>query len=144
VITAFVIAVLACGALAYVSVPLRSGAGTPPEESFEKQELESKKRVALTAILDIEDERDMGKLSGEDFAVLRSEYETEAVAALVELDTLRGESGAEPGDDLEAEIAAIRDRLAGARGHSSGGALLACPSCGAPRVPGRACKSCGA
>lgn len=143
-IAAVIVAVLACGALAYVAVPLRSGANASLEPSFEVDELESKKRAALTAIIDIENERDIGKLSGDDFAVLRGEYETEAVAALLELDALRAGSSNEPDAGLEAEIAAIRERLAGSHSHSSGGAVLACPSCGAPRVPGRACSSCGA
>ena len=140
-IAALVIALLACAALAYVATPMRSRRDEGDEPSPIPAELESKKRAALTAILDIENERDVGKLSDEDFQVLRGEYETEAVSALLQLDSLRAaEDGAEAG--LEAEIAEIRARLAASGGRR--GDLLACPSCGAPRVPGRACDRCGA
>ena len=145
-IATIVIAALACGALAFVAAPMRSSTSSSREPSFDVAELESKKRAALVAIIDIENERDVGKLSSADFAVLRDEYETEAVAALIELDALRGS----PGDDagLEAEIAAIRERLADSHSQkpasSTSAALIACPSCGAPGVPGRACERCGA
>lgn len=137
-IGALIVAVLACGALAFVAAPLRSGASPVEESSAAAAELESRKRAALTAIIDIENERDIGKLSGDDFAILRSEYETEAVAALLELDALHAGEG-EVDVELEAEIAAVKERLS-----SGGSALIACPSCGAPRVPGRACRRCGA
>ena len=137
-IGAVIIAVLACGALAFVAAPLRSGSPPVEESSAAAAELESRKRAALTAIIDIENERDVGKLSQDDFAILRGEYETEAVAALLELDALRAEGG-EVDAELEAEIAAVKERLS-----PGGGALIACPSCGAPRVPGRPCGQCGA
>jgi hypothetical protein len=144
VIAAIVIAALACGALAYVAAPLRASSRATPEPDFAEAELEGRKRAALTAIIDIENERDVGKLSSEDFDILRGEYETEAVAALLELDSLRA-AGNETDIDLEVEIAAIRDRLAASGGRrAAGGPLLACPSCGSPRVPGRACETCGA
>lgn len=139
-IAAAVIALLACAALAYVGAPLRDRAAGTTEPSAELDELEGKKRSALTAILDIEGERDAGKLSNEDFAILRAEYETEAMTALLELDALRGRTGAAD-DALESEIAAVRRQLAA----SSGAAAepIPCPSCGASRVPGRPCGRCG-
>ena len=140
-IAAVVIALLACAALAYVAAPMRSRSDQSVEPSSLPAELESKKRAALTAILDIENERDVGKLSDEDFRILRGEYETEAVSALLQLDSLRAaEEGSDAG--VEAEIAEIRARLAASGGRR--GDLIACPSCGAPRVPGRACERCGA
>lgn len=140
-IAAIVIALLACGALAFVAAPIRSRPDDAGEPSAVPAELESKKRAALTAILDIENERDVGKLSDEDFQILRGEYETEAVSALLQLDSLRAAEGGD-GAEIEAEIAEIRARLAASGGRR--GTLLACPSCGAPRVPGRACDRCGA
>lgn len=140
-IAAAIIAALACAALAYVAAPLRKGRRPTNERAADIEELESRKRAALTAILDIENEREVGKLSTEDFEVLRAEYEVEAVTALVELDALRV-----PDEDrLEAEIAAIRDRLGRETSRAEPeDAVIACPSCGAPRVMGRACERCGA
>ena len=154
-IGAIVVAALACAALAFVAAPLRARDDVVGDESPEKAELLDRKRAALTAILDMEDERDAGKLSPGDFAALRSEYEADAADALMGLDALR-ESSATGDDELEAEIAAIRARLQENRGsprrdakasgapQGRGRASKPCPSCGSPRAPGRACEQCGA
>jgi hypothetical protein len=111
VISALVVVGLACVALAYVAVPLRDDRAEPrADDSDDAAELVGRKRAALVAILDMEDERDAGKLSNADFAALRTEYEAEAATALVELDALRA-SGRPVEESLEAEIAAIRARL---------------------------------
>ena len=143
-IATLVVAALACVALAYVAAPLRDQDEPAREGSTDAADLMEKKHAALTAILDMEEERDAGKLSPADFAILRGEYETEAAAALAELDALR--SSGTPGDaDLEAEIAAIRARLRreprGSRRSAATRGL--CPTCGTPRAPGRACERCG-
>jgi hypothetical protein len=106
-----VIGVLGAAALIFVSVPLRGGARRDlPERDIEVQEAEGRKRAALTALLDLETERDVGKLAPDEFESLRAEYEAEAVAALKELDTL-GAPGAAEDDAIEAEIARIRAKL---------------------------------
>lgn len=137
--TALVVAALACAALAYVAAPLRDRDEPALPDGDDAGELVGRKRAALTAILDMEDERDAGKLSREDFAALRNEYEAEAAAALLELDALRA-SGSPVDEGLEEEIAAIRQRLATSRERSD---VEPCPSCGTPRAPGRACEQCG-
>ncbi len=126
-----VIALMAVVSLAYVAAPLRrardEGADVDPVS-----DLEDAKTVALTAILDLENERDMGKLSEEDFAELRAMYETQAIAALRAIDEeIRNESA----DRLEIEIARLRQRLS----------APACSACGAP-LPADAdvCARCGA
>ena len=123
------IALLACAAVAYVaSAPRTAPRRFPDALRSSEEELEAKKKSALGAIIDIEDERTVGKLSDEDFEILRREYEAEALDALLELDSLQT-----VGDDdaLEAEIAAMRARLA-------------CPNCGAPRASSGPCERCGA
>ncbi|MDQ3878527.1 MAG: hypothetical protein M3290_09310 [Actinomycetota bacterium] len=122
------IAILACAAIAYVAgAPRRAPGRFPDLVRATEDELNSKKRSALGAIIDIEDERTVGKLSQEDFEILRREYEAEALDALMELDSL----GSVPDDDLlEAEIAEMRARLA-------------CPRCGAPRLSAGPCERCG-
>lgn len=127
-IAILVVAVFVLIALAYVAAPLRRG---PRAQSAEPdllvEEAHAKKHVALRAIIDLEQEVAIGKLSDADFEALRTEYEAEALAALKELEVIRQ---AAEGDDIESEIAAMRRRLR-------------CPSCGAPRTPEEACPRCG-
>jgi hypothetical protein len=128
-IYAFVIAALAVAALAFVATPIRrKDQGAVIDPTFE---LEEQKVVALTAILDLESERDVGKLSEEDFSELRAVYEAQALDALHRLDGIVAEGS----DPLEAEIARVRERMSASR----------CPACGAPRRPGAdVCARCGA
>jgi hypothetical protein len=101
----------AAAALFIVLAPLRRAPRTEsPETSIDIDEAESRKRAALIAIVDLENERDVGKLAEEEFRTLRTEYEAEAVEAFHQLDRLGAASGAEE-DALEAEIARIRAQL---------------------------------
>ncbi len=123
------VAALGIAVLAWVALPLRRGPEV--DEPLPLQQLEeanAKKRAALVAIVDIENERATGKLSQTDFVALRSEYETKALLALREADALRDSTFDD--DELEKEIAAIRERLR-------------CPKCGAARRPGEPCTRCG-
>ena len=92
-------------------------------------EADARKRAALAAIVDLEDDRSVGKIAEDDFRALKNQYEAEAVAAIAELDALET-SNAAP-DKLEAEIARVR-------------AAMRCPNCGATRAPGEKCPRCGA
>ena len=127
-----VVALLACAALAYVALPLGRRGRAEKEPSVEG-ELDARKTTALSAIVDLENERLVGKLSEEDFDVLRAQYEAEALQALTELDAVRarsqegGRGTSDPG--LEAEIAEMRRRLA-------------CPRCGTLRTPEGTCAQC--
>ena len=125
-----VVAVLAAAALLYVIAPLHSGdqEELPTGPSLEEGARE-RKGMALTAILDLEEEARVGKLTKEELATLRNEYEREALLALEQLDRIAGPPGVD--DALEAEIAAMKERLA-------------CPSCGALRTSGGACSRCDA
>ncbi len=131
-ILVLVVALLACGALAYVALPLGARRGRREEPPSREGELDALKTAALAAIVDLEADRSVGKLSDEDFEVLRAQYEAEALRALVELDALRAQSQ-EPDDDraLEEEIAAMRVRLE-------------CPRCGGLRSTEGTCPQCGA
>lgn len=124
--TLFVIALAGLG-LAYVAVPLRTRAAAEDDSADRLvDEIAGRKRSALMAILDIDDEREAGKLDDSNYAALRTQYEVEAVKAMRELDEL-GSTG--PDDELEREIAKIR-------------ADLTCPKCGAARRPGEPCPGC--
>jgi hypothetical protein len=127
VIYSLVIGFLVLIALAYVLRPMQAG----PRHAFaprrtRAEEAEERKHAALTAVLELEQELEAGKLAEVDHASLRVEYEQQALEALKELDELRDRSEA---DALEAEIAAARARIA-------------CPVCGRSRAPGEACPRC--
>lgn len=129
-IPGMIVAVLAVLALIYVSAPVRH----PRPDADDDQatpEAEARKVAALSAILDLESERDMGKLAEADFDELRSTYEHDALLALAELDAAEALPATDP---LEREIAAMRERLRAGR----------CPKCGADRAPGATCSRCGA
>jgi hypothetical protein len=114
---------------AYISMPLARGVRKESNVlSLRLEAAGARKAAALGALVDIENERLIGKLSTRDFELLRDEYEAEALAALRELDAI--EQGEADDDELEAEIAAIRARME-------------CPECGGLRVPGEACSKCG-
>lgn len=127
-----VVALLACAALAYVALPL-GRRGRDEKEPSAEVELDARKTTALSAIVDLENERLVGKLSDEDFDVLRAQYEAEALQALTELDAVRAQAdgGGREADDasLEAEIAEMRRRLA-------------CPRCGSLRSAEGTCAQC--
>ena len=130
-IPGLVIGLLALVALAYVAAPLRRSSPSSVDFDLDKDaELEDRKHQALLAIIDLESERDVGKLSQADFEDLRMTYESEALAALSELDAV----AAWGGDRLEREIAAARASLDPER----------CPHCGKSRPVGSArCPRCG-
>lgn len=124
-----VVALLACAALAYVALPLGQRRGRREEPPSAEGELDARKTSALSAIVDLENERLVGKLSDEDFDVLRAQYEAEALQALTELDALRARADAPDDASLEAEIAEMRRRLA-------------CPRCGRLRTIEGTCSQC--
>jgi len=128
VTAAIIVSALTIAAIAYIVAPIgRARRGM--DETVSETAAEEKKRVALTGILDLEEERDGGKLSETEFVDLRARYERDAVEALKELDTAA--PGAPLEDRLEEEIAAARDKLrCGTCGAPRGSAAARCPSCG--------------
>lgn len=128
-IGAIIVAMLVFAALAFVAQPLRRGPRSDEATLSDAiEEAGARKRSALIAILDMEEERALGKLSETDFRVLRAQYEAEAVAALKELDAAQRDTG---DAELEKEIARIKE-------------TLVCPSCGALTPEGSRCTACGA
>lgn len=129
-----IIAVVAVAALAWVLAPIRRGPGRAEGSvSARIEEATAQKDAALVAMVDIENERELGKLSEADFQALRAEYEREALAALRDLDAVRIDDT----DDLEVEIAAMKARLGDVPSAST------CAACGAARTPGGPCPTCG-
>ncbi len=96
----------------------------PPEPE------ETAKGVALTALKEIEFDRETGKLSDADYELLKAKYTAAA------LEALRMEQGAAAPSDIEAMIAA---KVAALRGE-----VPACPACGPrPEPDALYCSGCG-
>jgi hypothetical protein len=104
-----VVGILALAALAYVAAALDRPQGAASGLTGAAEvELERRARAALVAIVDLENERDVGKLTAQDFDDLVGTYEDEALTALRALDDVRS-AGAS--DAVERDIAAVRARL---------------------------------
>lgn len=127
-----VVVLFACSA-ALILVPLRrsntrsSEPDTARSDEIERADLD--KRSALEALVEVDEDHATGKLSTEDFVMLKTEYEKRALTALKALDVARARAAGD--DDIEREIAAIR-------------AQLACPSCGGLRSGEGVCPRCDA
>jgi rubrerythrin len=124
VIAELLVALLGGVGVAYIVAPLRRATIPYSETDRFTEEALARKNNALDALIDIDEERAAGKLSAGDHDALKAELEVEVVRALDNLEAL-GSSD----EELEAEIAAMRDRLA-------------CPQCGTLKPPGKPCPRC--
>jgi hypothetical protein len=94
---------------------------------------ETARGVALTALKEIEFDRETGKLSDADYAFLKEKYTAAA------LDALRAEAP----DDIEAMVAA-RVRVLRATPVQAGSSMPACLTCGPRPEPDAVfCSTCG-
>jgi hypothetical protein len=102
---------------------------------------ETPKGIALTALKEIEFDRETGKLSDLDYEFLKAKY------TAVALDALRQERGEQPPDDIEAMIAAKVRALRSAAAPTSPEASSpgpVCTGCGPrPEPDAIFCSSCG-
>lgn len=103
---ALIVIALALAALAYSLRPLFR----PPQNptAMPETDAEVRKLRALEGIVDLEADRAAGKISAEDFERFKESYARDAVLAMRELDVA---AHSREDRDLEAEIAAARDRL---------------------------------
>ena len=125
---------LLLGLLLYLGRPLltggRAGAVTgPTRQLFERKE------QLLGEIVELEFDRELGKVSAEDFQRLFAELEAETLAIIGELDQLNGASSDQFERRIEEEVAALRQKTAASRCHGCGTLRregdLFCPQCGA-------------
>lgn len=129
---------LAAGVMLYVIEPVFSGRSAPlytGEDDYDERA--ARRRVALTALRDLEYDRATGKLDASDYRSLKAELSRDALRQL-------GPESDGPGDDsaverasrvLEEEIAQLRKALR---------AGLQCASCGhLNRSGARFCSQCG-
>lgn len=109
------------------------------------EELKNKKDGAYAAIRELEFDLSMGKLTEEDFQILKRQYTQEAVGYMKEMDKLASpqtENSKSVDSDLEEDIkheaAAVRTRQSTQRKY------VYCTSCGKKAaVESRFCSACG-
>jgi hypothetical protein len=126
--------------------PLISREAIPAIVDDEPGDLEeTPKGIALSALKEIEFDQATGKLSDEDYAMLKGKYTAQALQALRAEDAPPGPAAPVPGaarghHDLEAVIAARARAI-----RSEGSASHTCPHCGPrPEQDALFCSSCGA
>lgn len=120
-----------------------TGRGTAPLEPIDPEE--TPKGIALTALKEIEFDKETGKLSDADYEYLKGKYTAAA------LDALRDEPDEVASDDIEAMVAAqVRALRSASAATPSGASTLppdsnpACPTCGPrPEPDAIFCSSCG-
>jgi hypothetical protein len=130
--------------LGLVLQPLFKSSAPPPRPLEPIDPEETPKGIALTALKEIEFDRETGKLSDSDYQLLKAKYTAAA------LNALRQESEQAP-DDIEALIAAKVRALRSASAPTSSNAgprpepdAIFCSTCGR-RLPDRSsCDRCGA
>jgi hypothetical protein len=128
---------LAAGVMLFVLEPVFSGRGAPLYDGVDDfDEGAARRRVALTALRDLEYDRATGKLDGTDYELLKTELSREALQHL----GTRGAGGGDPvveraSRELEEEIEQIRRALREG---------LQCGECEHLNVSGaRYCGRCG-
>lgn len=116
----------------------RARAWEPPDPE------ETARGVALSALREIEFDRETGKLSDTDYAELKSEYTVQAVAALRQEAGSGSAPGTAPASGIAPADADVEAMIAARTRALLGGAAPACRSCG-PRPESDAvfCSSCG-
>ncbi len=126
-----------------VALPLlwrpRRDIGLQGDQSAELADIRNRKESSYAAILELQMDHRMGKLSDEDYQTLYERYKTEALGAIqAEVETKQG-SVSDWDAVIEEEIARRRDR------GDEGASLLVCPECRRSCEPGsRFCPDCGA
>jgi len=133
VLEAIAAALVGVAALWLVLQPLIGSARTapPPFEPIDPEE--TPRGAALTALKEIDFDRETGKLSDGDYEFLKAKYTTLA------LEALRAESADITPDAIEAMVAARVRSL-----RSAGSAPAACSNCGPRPEPDAVfCSNCG-
>jgi hypothetical protein len=130
------VALVTAAVLLFLLQPVVKGIHASLErEDAEVTEAEARKRVALLALRDVEYDFLAGKLDEQDYRSLKSELTAEALDALEADEAARDGSGSDVDEEVEDEIARIRETLRGG---------LACAKCAYNNERGsRFCSACG-
>lgn len=133
---------LAVGVVLYILEPVFSGQRAPLYDGVEEyDEAVARRRIALTALRDLEYDRATGKVDGDDYDLLKAELSREALRHLEAQEELAEQVGRPAGAEgaqpvLEEEIARIRAALREG---------LGCSACDTVNRPGSSfCSGCGA
>jgi hypothetical protein len=132
-----------CAVLYLVLEPLVRGVAhdSLPVEAEDLEQ--TPKGIALSALKEIEFDRETGKLSDADYEMLQAKYTRTALEALRTEDAARAGAAVGTPDDIEARIAARVTALRSASTPMSPGAAT-CPNCGPrPEVDAVFCSDCG-
>src|SRR5436190_1720077 len=129
---------LVAAVVLYILQPMLSGQrASMHRELDEPTEAESRRRVTLLALRDVEYDYATGKLDETDYTSLKRELASEALTALesAEAEAAAGPAAAPP--ELEAEIARLRGGLksgttCGVCGSGNEAGSVFCAYCGAP------------
>lgn len=111
--------------------PAQVTGDTAPDEldSLEPEESESAKVQALLALREIEFDKETGKLSDEDYVLLKNRYQQEALRAIAV-------------EDRDAEAEAPEETAGDSK--RPAGECAVCPNCGPrPESSARFCSDCG-
>ena len=134
---------LASGVMLYILEPVLSGRAAPLYDGVDDfDEGAARRRVALTALRDLEYDRATGKLDDADYETLRTELSREALQHLEPGDRSGGDRAVERSSrELEAEIRQIRRALreglqCESCGHLNGFGARFCGRCGEALGPG--------
>ena len=132
------------GVALYVAAPLvgaRRAQSAAPSQDLDFDRAIQQRSLAVQALTELEFDREMNKLSGEDYRALRAPLEARALGAMAEIERLRAERHADADAAREAQrvlppIQPVERRLR---------RLVYCPQCG-DRVRAEAsfCTECGA
>ena len=127
---------LAAGVLLYVVEPVWTRRGAPlHDEGDAHDEAAARRRVALTALRDLEYDRATGKLDGHDYETLKAELSRDALRKL-------DEGQPQPNPRTERISAALEEEIAQLRQALRAG--LECAGCSHLNRPGaRYCGHCG-
>ncbi len=157
-------AALAVAVIVFVSQPLRRARLSPAAES-QLDTLLTRRESLYTQIRELDFDHVTGKVTDADHAPLRAQLVGEAADVLRQIDALTAATPASAADDLEAAVAARRQRkpadadleaaVAGRRKRkpaaeigpaaTAGRSALTCQNCGKPIQPSDAfCARCGA
>lgn len=142
------------------------GEGPVLGDGAQVDELVARRDALYAALKDAEFDRETGKLTDEDYQIVRTRYMAEAAQVLRQFDRLTPEAKAALDSEIEQGVAQVRSDLQ--RGDTAGQAdlaaavegeiaalikhaapadkrRLACPNCGRRYLPGDAfCAACGA
>lgn len=130
------VALVTAAVIVFILQPVVKGIHASLErEDDELTETEARKRMALLGLRDVEYDFLAGKLDDEDYRSLKSELTAEALAALEADEAARDAAVATSEDDLEEEIARMREGLR---------STCVCPVCAHANEEGsRFCSACG-